>query len=94
MCIRDSVWGAEGPDEFDCSGLVWWACNENGVTFTRTTAQELSKMGTEVKLHELQPGDIMTFKTDPTYVSHVGIFIGNGMMVHAPNERTVVRRCV
>ena len=85
------VWGAEGPDEFDCSGLVWWACNENGVTFTRTTAQELSKMGTEVKLHELQPGDIMTFKTDPTYVSHVGIFIGNGMMVHAPNERTVVR---
>ena len=68
------VWGAEGPDEFDCSGLVWWACNENGVTFTRTTAQELSKMGTEVKLHELQPGDIMTFK-----------------MVHAPNERTVVR---
>lgn len=85
------VWGAEGPDTFDCSGLVWWACNENGVIFTRTTAKELSNMGEEVRIPDLQPGDIITFKTDPTYVSHVGIYIGDGMMVHAPNKKTVVR---
>lgn len=85
------VWGAEGPDEFDCSGLVWWACNENGVKFTRTTASELSKMGKPINKEDLQAGDIVTFKTDPTYISHVGIYIGDGMMVHAPNERTVVR---
>lgn len=85
------VWGAEGPDTFDCSGLVWWACHENNVNFTRTTASELSKMGIEVSKEELQPGDIITFKTDPSYVSHVGIYIGDGKMIHAPNQNTVVR---
>ncbi|WP_301082315.1 NlpC/P60 family protein [Thomasclavelia cocleata] len=85
------VWGASGPDTFDCSGLVWWACNENGVKFERTTASQLSKMGKSVKYEELQAGDIITFKTDPSYVSHVGIYIGNGQMVHAPNRTTVVK---
>lgn len=85
------VWGASGPNTFDCSGLVWWACHENGVNFTRTTAAVLSTMGTEVSKDELQPGDIITFKTDPSYVSHVGIYIGDGKMVHAPNKRTVVK---
>ena len=85
------VWGANGPDTFDCSGLVWWACNENGVKFERTTASQLSKMGKSVKYEELQAGDIITFKTDPSYVSHVGIYIGNGQMVHAPNRTTVVK---
>lgn len=85
------VWGAEGPNEFDCSGLVYWACKENNVNFTRTTAAELSKMGKSVEREELQAGDIITFKTDPTYVSHVGIYIGNGKMVHAPNSQSVVR---
>ena len=54
------VWGASGPDTFDCSGLVWWACNENGVKFERTTASQLSKMGKSVKYEELQAGDIIT----------------------------------
>ena len=85
------VWGANGPDTFDCSGLVWWACNENGVKFERTTASQLSKMGKSVKYEELQAGDIITFKTDPSYISHVGIYIGNGQMVHAPNRTTVVK---
>ena len=85
------VWGANGPDTFDCSGLVWWACNENGVKFERTTASQLSKMGKSVKYEELQAGDIITFKTDPSYVSHVGIYIGNEQMVHAPNRTTVVK---
>lgn len=85
------VWGAEGPDTFDCSGLVWWACNENGVTFTRTTAEELSKMGIPIEKDKLQPGDIITFYTLSSYVSHVGIYIGEGKMVHAPNVNSTVR---
>ncbi|MFV0393031.1 MAG: NlpC/P60 family protein [Coprobacillaceae bacterium] len=78
------VWGANGPNSFDCSGLVWWACKENGINFTRTTAEGLSTMGQEVSINDLQAGDIITFRTIPSYVSHVGIYIGNGKMVHAP----------
>lgn len=85
------VWGTQGPNTFDCSGLVWWACNQNGIKFTRTTAAVLSRMGKSITKGQLQAGDIITFKTDPTYVSHVGIYIGNGKMVHAPNSRSVVR---
>lgn len=85
------VWGASGPNEFDCSGLVWWACKENGIKFERTTAQVLSTMGQKITKEQLQAGDIITFKTDARYVSHVGIYIGNGKMVHAPNSRSVVR---
>lgn len=85
------VWGAEGPNEFDCSGLVYWACKENKVNFKRTTASVLSTMGKNLSKNQLQPGDIITFKTLPPNVSHVGIYIGNGKMVHAPNENTTVR---
>lgn len=85
------VWGAEGPNEFDCSGLVWWACKENNVNFTRTTASALATMGKNLSKNQLQPGDIITFTTLPPRVSHVGIYIGNGKMVHAPNENTTVR---
>ena len=85
------VWGASGPNEFDCSGLVWWSCKENGIKFERTTAQVLSTMGQKITKEQLQAGDIITFKTDARYVSHVGIYIGNGKMVHAPNSRSVVR---
>lgn len=85
------VWGASGPNEFDCSGLVWWACKENDIKFERTTAQVLSTMGQKITKEQLQAGDIITFKTDARHVSHVGIYIGNGKMVHAPNSRSVVR---
>lgn len=85
------VWGTQGPNTFDCSGLVWWACNQNGIKFTRTTAAVLSRMGKSITKGQLQAGDIITFKTDPSYVSHVGIYIGDGKMVHAPNSRSVVR---
>ena len=48
-------------------------------------------MGQKITKEQLQAGDIITFKTDARYVSHVGIYIGNGKMVHAPNSRSVVR---
>ena len=87
------VWGTQGPNTFDCSGLVWWACKENNVNFGRTTAHELSKMGKSITKKDLQAGDIITFVTgsDKSHVTHVGIYIGDGKMVHAPNSRSVVR---
>lgn len=78
------VWGANGPDSFDCSGLVYWAHRQAGINFSRPTAARLAGMGTAVSYSNLQPGDIITFKTSPSYVSHVGIYIGSGKMVHAP----------
>ena len=84
------IWGASGPNSFDCSGFVYLACKQAGVYFTRTTAAELSKMGQEVSLDELQPGDIITLNT-MGYVSHVVIYIGNGQIVHAPQTGDVVK---
>lgn len=78
------VYGASGPNSFDCSGLVYWAHKQAGINFSRPTAAGLSGMGKAVSYSNLQAGDIITFKTDPSRVSHVGIYIGGGKMVHAP----------
>jgi hypothetical protein len=90
---EDYVWGGSTPGVgFDCSGLVYWAHREAGATFNdkaigRTTASVYSTMGVAVAYSDLQPGDVVTFKTDPATpntVTHIGIYMGNGNMVHAP----------
>lgn len=73
------VWGATGPNEFDCSGLVQWAYKQVGIGTPRTALQQ-STGGTPIDLKDIMPGDVVTFYND---VSHVGIYAGNGMMVHA-----------
>jgi cell wall-associated NlpC family hydrolase len=75
------VWGAAGPDGFDCSGLTMAAWSRAGVSLPHSSAEQYS-MGTKVPRSELQPGDLVFFYSP---VSHVGIYIGNGRMVHAPN---------
>lgn len=87
------VWGGESDEEggYDCSGLVYYACKQSGLNHPRTTASVLSTMGVPVTREQLQAGDIITFKTLPPEVSHVGIYIGNGKMVHAPDEGIPVR---
>ncbi len=72
-------WGATGPSSFDCSGLVNWAFDQVGVDVPRTS-RALSRAGTPVSRGDLQPGDLVFFYSP---VSHVGIYIGNGQMVHA-----------
>lgn len=67
---------------FDCSGLVAWAHKQSGINIPRTTASEYSKMGEAISFEDLQTGDIITFSYG-SGVSHVGIYIGNGKMVHA-----------
>jgi cell wall-associated NlpC family hydrolase len=73
------VWGATGPHQFDCSGLVQWAFKQVGKDVPRTSSQQAA-YGTPVDQKDLQPGDVVFFYSD---ISHVGIYAGNGMMVHA-----------
>lgn len=72
-------WGAAGPDAFDCSGLMVWAYSQNGKSIPRTSQAQLAG-GTPVSLSELQPGDIVGYYPG---VTHVGMYIGNGQVVHA-----------
>ncbi|MBF6414676.1 NlpC/P60 family protein [Nocardia cyriacigeorgica] len=73
------VWGATGPDRFDCSGLVQWAFKQVGKDVPRTSSAQAS-YGTPVAKEDLRPGDVVFFYPD---ISHVGIYAGNGLMLHA-----------
>ncbi|MFW6694624.1 NlpC/P60 family protein [Streptomyces sp. MAR4 CNX-425] len=73
------VWGATGPDSFDCSGLTQAAWREAGISLPRTTYDQVNA-GTQVAKADLQPGDLVFFYDD---ISHVGIYVGNGQMIHA-----------
>ena len=73
------VWGKSGPDGFDCSGLTSYAYAAAGVTLPHSSASQ-ARLGKAVSRAELKPGDLVYFFTP---VSHVGLYIGNGMMVHA-----------
>lgn len=81
------VWGAAGPDSFDCSGFVSYVFNQSGVaSFGRLTAQGIYNISTPVSRENARPGDIIVFTgtyDSPGPVSHIGIYIGNGMMIHS-----------
>lgn len=81
------VWGATGPGSYDCSGLTQAAWKAAGVTLPRTTYDQV-KAGTTVSLADIKPGDLVFFYDD---ISHVGLYIGNGMMIHAPKPGAYVR---
>ena len=84
---RPYVWGASGPNAFDCSGFIFHVFNQSGVAnIPRTTAQGYYNMSTRITRNELRPGDLVFFEgTFSTYrtVTHVGVYIGGGMMAHA-----------
>jgi cell wall-associated NlpC family hydrolase len=80
------VWGGDGPDVFDCSGLVQWAFRQAGIVMPRVAADQ-ALTGAPVPVSQLRPGDLLFYHTDPTdpgYISHVAIYIGNGWMLQAP----------
>ncbi|WP_191871845.1 C40 family peptidase [Streptomyces filipinensis] len=81
------VWGASGPNAFDCSGLAQAAYRAAGITLPRTTYTQINA-GRRVSRSELQPGDLVFFYSG---ISHVGIYVGNGQMIHAPNPSAPVR---
>lgn len=78
-------WGANGPKYFDCSGFVYWTHNQAGISIPRTTAAGYSKMGKSVNYDNLQIGDVITFDYG-SGVAHIGIYIGNGQMIHASGD--------
>ncbi len=81
------VWAAEGPGSYDCSGLVLYAFAAAGLGVPHSSRMQ-SEMGTPVSRSELAPGDLVFFYSP---VSHVGIYIGDGKMVHAPTFGDVVK---
>jgi cell wall-associated NlpC family hydrolase len=82
------VYGAAGPNAFDCSGLTMFVYAQVGVSLAHgATAQQ--QASTPVPLHALQPGDLVFFG-GPSYSYHVGIYVGGGSMIHAPHTGAVV----
>ena len=80
------VWGGDGPDVFDCSGLVQWSLAQAGVVMPRVAAEQ-ALTGPQVPVSQLEPGDLLFYHTDPTapdYISHVAIYLGDGKMIQAP----------
>ena len=73
------VWGAEGPDSFDCSGLMLYAWGKAGVSLSHSSKAQASE-GRRVSKSQLMPGDLVFYYSP---ISHVGMYIGNGRIVHA-----------
>jgi cell wall-associated NlpC family hydrolase len=80
------VWGGAGPNVFDCSGLVQWSMRQAGIVMPRVAASQ-AQTGPQIPVADLEPGDLLFYHTDPTaptYISHVAIYIGRGLVVEAP----------
>jgi len=73
------VWGAGGPSAFDCSGLVMWSFQQAGIFLPHSSYAQAAG-GQPVSVDDMQPGDVITYYSD---ASHVGMYIGGGMMIHA-----------
>ena len=84
------VYGATGPNTFDCSGLTQWCHKQLGITIPRTSLDQ-SKSGKLVNKSDLQPGDLIFWKTTSAPVGHVGMYVGNGQFIHAPNKSKPVK---
>ena len=82
---RPYVWGATGPDQFDCSGLTQWAYRQAGVPLLRTTYDQINQ-GIAVPRSQIQPGDLVF-----PHTGHVQMAIGNGLVVEAPYSGANVR---
>lgn len=76
------VWGATGPNQFDCSGLMQWSYNKAGVSLPRSTYSQVTVGESVSSQSALRPGDLVFFYGG----SHVGMYVGGGKVVHAPTE--------
>ena len=86
------VWGATGPNGFDCSGLVGWSFAAAGIYVPRTAAEQ-ALTGPSVPLANIEPGDLLFWAldpTDPTFIDHVAIYLGHGEMIQAPETGETV----
>ncbi len=86
------VWGGTSPSGFDCSGLMQYVYKQLGYNINRVADAQM-KNGIPVSREELMPGDLVGFYSSPGsgYVSHIGMYAGDGLMIHAPHTGDVVR---
>jgi len=87
------IWGATGPDTFDCSGLTGWAYAQAGLRLPRTSREQWF-VGPHPALADLMPGDLLFYSnspTDPAAIHHVTMYIGGGYMIEAPHTGGVVQ---
>lgn len=85
------VWGGEDPTGFDCSGLAQWAYAHAGIALPRTAQLQYNAGPHRPAGAVLQTGDLVFFGTSDTAISHMGIYVGNGLIVDAPHTGAVVR---
>jgi len=87
------VWGGSGPDGFDCSGLTGWAYAAAGISLPRTAAQQWLS-GPHPSIHQMQPGDLLFWASDPSDMSsihHVALNLGGGMMISTDHPGDLAR---
>ncbi|WP_433329744.1 NlpC/P60 family protein [Spirillospora sp. CA-294931] len=84
---RPYVWGAAGPNSFDCSGLTMWAYKQVGISLPHYTGSQWNA-GTQISKDQLQPGDLVFFYGD---LHHMGMYVGDGKMLHAPQTGDVIK---
>lgn len=85
------LWGGTTPAGFDCSGFVQYVYSHNGYNITRTTYTQWDNDGVFVDRTDLRPGDLLYFGTEYGQPSHVGMYVGNGMMIHSPRTGDVIK---
>lgn len=78
-------YGGNGPDAYDCSGLVRFAHGAQGINVPRTTAEQF-RAARPVPIDKIVAGDLLFFRFDGPKVSHVAIYAGNGRFIHAPQS--------
>lgn len=83
------VWATAGPNTFDCSGFTYYVYKQFGYTLNRSSKDQINN-GVAVSKANLQPADIVLFSRNGSYVTHVGLYIGNGKFIHASTSTTGV----
>ena len=84
------VYGTAGPDTFDCSGFTSYVYAHFGYSLYRSSRDQV-KNGVAVDKADLQPGDLVFFSTNGSYPTHVGLYIGDGNIVHASTPQDGVK---
>ena len=86
------LWGGSSPSTgFDCSGLTWYVFKQQGINLPRVAADQ-AKVGTPIPtIAELLPGDTVFFADSSGYIHHMGLYMGDGKMVHSPRTGDVVK---
>lgn len=84
------VYGAAGPNSFDCSGLTYYSYKKAGVYLNRSSRDQASN-GKHVSKSNLKPGDLIFFNSGTNSIRHVGMYVGNNKFVHSPSPGKTVR---